>query len=57
MSTSHSDFVLQLQGFIAGINKHYVGATLQLDAQSVTAASLVTLFQAVLDTSAAVPPR
>jgi hypothetical protein len=53
MTTSNTDFVVQLLGFIAGINKHYTGATLQLDAQSVTAASLVTLFQAVADTATA----
>jgi hypothetical protein len=49
MATTKNDFLLQVQGFIAGIGKHYAGATLQLDGKSVTAASLVTLFQAVAD--------
>jgi hypothetical protein len=56
MSMSNANFVAQLLGFIAGINKHYAGATLQLDSQAVTAASLVTLFQTVVDTAAAVTP-
>ncbi|HEY3816555.1 MAG TPA: hypothetical protein VGL81_05265 [Polyangiaceae bacterium] len=56
MSVSKSDFVAQLLGFIAGINKHYAGATLQLDSQSVAATSLVTLFQTAVDADALVAP-
>ena len=47
MNLNKTAFVTQLLGFIAGINKHYAGATLQVGGQSVTAASLVTLFQTV----------
>jgi hypothetical protein len=54
MSIIKSTFVQQLLGFIAGINKHYGGATLQLDGKSVTSASLVTLFQACVDAEAVV---
>ncbi|HEY3815633.1 MAG TPA: hypothetical protein VGL81_00600 [Polyangiaceae bacterium] len=56
MSRSRNEFVAQVLGFIAGIGKHYAGATLQLDSQSVPAASLVTLFQAAVDTDALVAP-
>ena len=49
MAIPKSTFVQQLLGFIAGINKHYGGATLQLDGKSVTSASLVALFQACAD--------
>jgi hypothetical protein len=53
MKTTKNAFVAQLVSFIAGIGKHYAGQTLLLDGQSVTAASLVTLFQTVTAASAA----
>jgi hypothetical protein len=54
MSIPKSTFVQQLLGFIAGINKHYGGATLQLAGKSVTGASLVALFQECADAEVAV---
>jgi hypothetical protein len=53
-TTNHTDLVLQLTGFIAGINKHYAGQTLSIAGQSVTASNLVTTFQACIDALAAV---
>ena len=53
MKTTKNAFVAQLVGYIAGLGKHYAGQTLLLDGQSVTAASLVTLFQTVVDASTA----
>jgi hypothetical protein len=53
MKTTKNAFVAQLASYIAGIGKHYAGQTLLLDGQNVTAASLVTLFQAVTNASAA----
>ena len=56
MSFTKSDFVLQLEGFIAGISKHYAGATLQMGGQAVPASTVVTTFQACIDACNAVEP-
>ena len=56
MGFTKSDFVLQLEGFIAGINKHYAGATLQMGGQAVPAGTVVTTFQACIDACNAVEP-
>src|SRR5271169_905769 len=53
---SNTELVLQLQGFIAGIGKHYAGQTLQVGGQSIAAATLVTSFQACVDAINAVRP-
>jgi hypothetical protein len=51
MKTTKNAFAAQLLGYIAGIGKHYAGQTLLLDGQNITAAQLVTLFQACADTA------
>jgi len=51
MTTTKTDFIAQLQGLIAGIQKHYAGQTVHFGGQDVTSAALVTLFQAAIDAS------
>jgi len=43
--------VTMLTGFIAGMKKHYAGASMMLDGKSYTETSLETLFQSCIDDS------
>ena len=54
MAFSKSDFVLLLEGLVAGIGKHYAGATLQVEGKSL--AEITSTFQTCIDACAAVAP-